>query len=143
MRSNGAGPRICAWFGPISNQTRTKANSIETTLRTISALSESVGSGANKANEASQAPIHSRQQAEAGYAVVRQAMEAMASIEKSSSAIAQLLTLIDGIAFQTNLLALKCQDGSGAGRRCRHGFCRGGQRSARAVTALGGSRDAN
>ncbi|WP_310530946.1 methyl-accepting chemotaxis protein [Novosphingobium sp.] len=90
----------------LATRTEMQASSVETTLRTISALSESVGSGANKANEASEALIHSRQQAEAGYDVVRQAMESMASIEKSSSAIAQFLTLIDGIAFQTNLLAL-------------------------------------
>ena len=46
------------------------------------------------------------QQAADGGAVVKRAVDAMASIEKSSQEITQIIDVIDGIAFQTNLLAL-------------------------------------
>ena len=69
--------------------------------------------------------------------VVRQAVEAMDAIAKSSQQISQIIGVIDEIAFQTNLLALNAGRRGGAGGR-RGPRLRGGRlRSARAGAALG------
>ena len=47
-----------------------------------------------------------RREAEQGGAVVHKAIEAMNGIDQASKEIAEIITVIDGIAFQTNLLAL-------------------------------------
>jgi methyl-accepting chemotaxis protein len=65
-----------------------------------------VRQNANNAREANQLSSNARQQAERGGAVVHAAIAAMAEINASAKRIADIIGVIDEIAFQTNLLAL-------------------------------------
>ncbi len=47
---------------------------------------------------------------------MRKVVQTMQGIDTSSKKIADIIGVIDGIAFQTNILALECRRGSGAGR---------------------------
>jgi methyl-accepting chemotaxis protein len=69
-------------------------------------VTASVQQTANHALSVRTAVARTQQEATEGGAVVRDAVAAMAAIEKSTSEITQITDLIDGIAFQTNLLAL-------------------------------------
>src|SRR5690606_24525959 len=58
------------------------------------------------ARQANQLAVGAREQAEKGGAVVQRAIGAMGEINASSRKIADIISVIDGIAFQTNILAL-------------------------------------
>src|SRR5690349_22179454 len=61
---------------------------------------------ADNAGQANQLAMAARQQAEKGGAVVSNAVTAMGAINQASKKIADIIGVIDEIAFQTNLLAL-------------------------------------
>jgi methyl-accepting chemotaxis protein len=69
-------------------------------------MTSTVKQNADNAKQANQLAIEAREVANAGDAVTGQAVEAMGEINKSSKRIADIITVIDEIAFQTNLLAL-------------------------------------
>jgi len=69
-------------------------------------LTSTVKNNADNAQQANQLSVSARQTAEKGGAVVSQAVQAMDAINTSSSKIAEIIGVIDEIAFQTNLLAL-------------------------------------
>jgi methyl-accepting chemotaxis protein len=85
-------------------------------------LREAAGSASTtveRAGEAANAILRARSRAESGESILRDAMQAMGEISKSSSEIGKIIGLIDGIAFQTNLLALNA--GVEAARAGDHG----------------------
>lgn len=90
----------------LARRTEGQASSIEATALTMEQLATVVRSAAKSAAEAERISDTARLSAESGSDVVRDAVQAMSAIEKSSSEIAQIVSVIDGIAFQTNLLAL-------------------------------------
>jgi len=90
----------------LARRTEGQASSIEATALTMEQLATVVRSSAKSAAEAEKVSATARVSAENGSDVVRDAVRAMGAIEKSSQEIAQIVTVIDGIAFQTNLLAL-------------------------------------
>jgi methyl-accepting chemotaxis protein len=69
-------------------------------------MTSTVKQNADNAKQANQLASAARETADKGGAVTKRAVDAMAEINKSSKKIADIITVIDEIAFQTNLLAL-------------------------------------
>ncbi len=90
----------------LSRRTEQQAASLEETAAALDEITATVKKTAEGAHQASQVTDQARVGAEKSGAVVREAVEAMAQIEKSSQQIGQIIGVIDEIAFQTNLLAL-------------------------------------
>ncbi|MGJ0507896.1 MAG: methyl-accepting chemotaxis protein [Methylocystis sp.] len=90
----------------LSRRTEQQAASIEETVAAISEITTTVGKTANGAQHASEVVSSTKADAEKSGEVVRQAVEAINRIDRSSQNIAQIIGVIDEIAFQTNLLAL-------------------------------------
>jgi methyl-accepting chemotaxis protein len=90
----------------LSARTEQQASSIEETAASMEQLTSTVRNNADNAQAANQASASARQAAEHGGQVVGRAVEAMAQINAASSKIAEIIGVIDEIAFQTNLLAL-------------------------------------
>jgi methyl-accepting chemotaxis protein len=90
----------------LSLRTQQQASSLEETAAALNQITATVRSTAAGAEEAHNAVILANKEVDAGGAVVRSAIDAMSTIEKSSGEIGQIIGVIDEIAFQTNLLAL-------------------------------------
>ena len=90
----------------LSSRAETQAATLEQSAAALNQLTESVRSTTARAAQAEEAGRSNRDQAEAGAAVVREAITAMRSIEKSAEQMNRIIGVIDDIAFQTNLLAL-------------------------------------
>jgi methyl-accepting chemotaxis protein len=90
----------------LAQRTEEQASSLEETAATAEELSASVKQSAERAREATGLGSHAREAAQRGGAIVGEAVAAMERIEKASGDIAEIVTVIDSIAFQTNLLAL-------------------------------------
>jgi methyl-accepting chemotaxis protein len=90
----------------LSQRTEQQAASLEETASSMEQMTSTVKQNADNAKEASELASAARDQARSGGAVVGQAVEAMARINESSRQIADIIGVIDEIAFQTNLLAL-------------------------------------
>ncbi|HRD50223.1 MAG TPA: methyl-accepting chemotaxis protein [Candidatus Contendobacter sp.] len=90
----------------LSQRTEEQASALEETASSMEELTSTVKQSADNAGQANQLADAARSQAEQGGHVVDQAVAAMAAINQSSRKIADIITVIDEIAFQTNLLAL-------------------------------------
>ena len=90
----------------LSERTNEQAASLEETAASMNEMASTVEANATNADQANTLVQDSRVKAEQSVAVVQTAVEAMEQISDSSQKIADIITLIDGIAFQTNLLAL-------------------------------------
>lgn len=97
---------ISASSDNLSQRTENQAAALEETAAALDQITASVQSAANGAKTVEQIVNQTRGQADESDRVVRQAVDAMAAIEKSSVEISQIISVIDDIAFQTNLLAL-------------------------------------
>ena len=83
-----------------------QASSLEETAASMEQIAQSVASTAQNAQAARNLVADTEASANRGQTVVGSAVKAMDEIEQSSQKIADIVTIIDGIAFQTNLLAL-------------------------------------
>ncbi len=90
----------------LSARTEQQASSLEETASSMEELTSTVRNNAENARQADQLAANARRLAERGGDVVRQAVDAMQQIDASSNEIAEIIGVIDEIAFQTNLLAL-------------------------------------
>lgn len=90
----------------LSRRTENQAATLEETAAALDELTASVKSAATGAREVEKIVADAQTDADESGPVVRNAVEAMTEIEKSSDAISQIIGVIDDIAFQTNLLAL-------------------------------------
>jgi methyl-accepting chemotaxis protein len=90
----------------LSRRTEQQAASVEQTAAALEEITTTVKDAAKRAGEASELVSQTKLSAEKSGEVVRNAVEAMQLIEKSSSEISNIIGVIDDIAFQTNLLAL-------------------------------------
>ncbi|WP_374469412.1 methyl-accepting chemotaxis protein [Phenylobacterium sp.] len=90
----------------LSKRTEQQAASLEETAAALDEITATVRKTAEGANHARDVVNTAKSDAERSGEVVRQAVEAMSGIEKSSAQIGQIIGVIDEIAFQTNLLAL-------------------------------------
>ncbi len=97
---------ISAASDDLSRRTEQQAASLEETAAALDEITATVRRTAEGARHARGVVGGARTGAERSGAVVRQAVDAMAGIEKSSREIGQIIGVIDEIAFQTNLLAL-------------------------------------
>ncbi|WP_295997306.1 methyl-accepting chemotaxis protein [Rugamonas sp.] len=90
----------------LSARTEQQAGALEETASTMEELTSTVKQNADNARQANQLAISASAVAEQGGAVVAQVIETMSSINASSRKIVDIISVIDGIAFQTNILAL-------------------------------------
>ncbi|MGH8297203.1 MAG: methyl-accepting chemotaxis protein, partial [Steroidobacteraceae bacterium] len=97
---------ISAGNANLSQRTEEQSSSLEETASSMEEMTTTVKQNADNAAQANQLAIAARDQAEKGGTVVSQAVTAMAGINDSSKKIADIIGVINDIAFQTNLLAL-------------------------------------
>lgn len=90
----------------LSQRTQEQASALEETASSMEQMTSTAKQNADNARQANQLAASARSQAEGGGEVVSKAVAAMADISHSSKKIADITSVIDGIAFQTNLLAL-------------------------------------
>lgn len=90
----------------LSQRTEEQASSLEETASSMEEMTSTVKQNADNARQANQLAMSTREQAEKGGDVVGNAISAMSEITDSSKKIADIISVIDEIAFQTNLLAL-------------------------------------
>ncbi len=90
----------------LSQRSEEQASSLEETASSMEELTGTVRQNADNAREANQLANSARDEATKGGEVVGKAITAMAEINQSSKKIADIIGVIDEIAFQTNLLAL-------------------------------------
>jgi len=90
----------------LSHRTETQAATLEETAAAVEEISTSMKSSAKATSETNETVNETRQSAAHGSKVVQEAILKMQEIQESASQIAQIINVIDDIAFQTNLLAL-------------------------------------
>ncbi len=90
----------------LSGRTEQQASALEETAASMEQLSSTVKQNADSARQANQLAINASTVATQGGEVVQQVVETMQGINDSSKKIAEIISVIDGIAFQTNILAL-------------------------------------
>ena len=90
----------------LSKRTEQQAASVEETAAALEQITTTVKDSTRRAEEAGALVARTRAGAEKSGEVVRNAVDAMQEIEKSSTEISSIIGVIDEIAFQTNLLAL-------------------------------------
>lgn len=90
----------------LSRRTEHQAASLEETAAALEEITATVRSTADRAGNASVAAGSVRNEAEKADEIVHSAMSAMAGIDRSVREMSEIVLLIDGIAFQINLLAL-------------------------------------
>nr|WP_198981934.1 methyl-accepting chemotaxis protein [Herbaspirillum sp. ASV7] len=90
----------------LSARTEQQASALEETASSMEELTSTVKHNANNALEAKQMASDASTVALAGGEVVAQVVDTMSAINDSSRKVADIISVIDGIAFQTNILAL-------------------------------------
>jgi methyl-accepting chemotaxis protein len=90
----------------LSSRTEQQASSLEETASAMEQLTSTVKQNADNARQANQLAVSASEVAVAGGNVVGQVVQTMGSINESSKKIVDIISVIDGIAFQTNILAL-------------------------------------
>ena len=90
----------------LSSRTEQQASSLEETASSMEELTSTVKQNADNARQANQLAATASGVATDGGAVVAQVVETMGAIDASSKKIVDIISVIDGIAFQTNILAL-------------------------------------
>ena len=103
---NAASGEIAAGNSDLSMRTEQQAASLEETASSMEELTSTVRQNADNARQANQLAQGAAGVAAQGGEVVQQVVATMSAIEASSKKIADIITVIDGIAFQTNILAL-------------------------------------
>ncbi len=103
---NSAAAEIAQGSADLAQRTEEQASALEETASSMEELTSTVKQSADHAGQANQLASAARSQAEQGGGVVDQAVSAMSAIHQSSKQIADIIGVIDEIAFQTNLLAL-------------------------------------
>ena len=101
-----AAGEIASGNSDLSRRTEQQAANLEETAASMEELTSTVRQNAEHARQANQLAIGAAGVASQGGDVVGQVVTTMSSIEASSKKIADIISVIDGIAFQTNILAL-------------------------------------
>ncbi len=103
---NTASKEIASGNTDLSQRTEEQASSLEETAASMEQLTSTVKQNAENARQANQLAVGASDVAAKGGDVVNQVVHTMSSISDSSKKIADIISVIDGIAFQTNILAL-------------------------------------
>ena len=102
----GATSQIAAGNQDLSSRTEQQASALEETAASMEQLTSTVRQSAENARQANQLAAVASEAAAAGGDVVGKVVGTMEKISASSKKIAEIISVIDGIAFQTNILAL-------------------------------------
>ncbi|KER83324.1 methyl-accepting chemotaxis protein [Xanthomonas arboricola] len=102
----GAASEIAAGNQDLSQRTEQQAANLEETAASMEELTSTVKQNAESARQANQLAIGAAGVASQGGEIVSKVVETMSGIEASSKKIADIISVIDGISFQTNILAL-------------------------------------
>ena len=102
----GAASELSQGNDDLSSRTQEQASALEETASSMEQMTATVKQNADNARQANQLAAGAREQAERGGSVVQRAIGAMGEINDASRRIADIISVIDEIAFQTNLLAL-------------------------------------
>ncbi len=103
---NTAAGEIASGNNDLSRRTEQQAANLEETAASMEELTSTVRQNAEHARQANQLAQGAADVASQGGQVVGQVVTTMSAIEASSKKIADIISVIDGIAFQTNILAL-------------------------------------
>ena len=101
-----ASAEIAQGNNDLSARTEQQTSALEETAASMEELSSTVRQNADNAKQANQLAQHASSIAATGGDVVGQVVETMKDINGASKKIADIISVIDGIAFQTNILAL-------------------------------------
>lgn len=101
-----ASAEIASGNNDLSARTEQQASALEETAASMEELGSTVKQNAENAHLANQLAVNASNVAVRGGEVVGQVVETMRGINESSRKIADIISVIDGIAFQTNILAL-------------------------------------
>ena len=101
-----ASSEIASGNSDLSHRTEEQASSLEETASSMEELTSTVKQNADNARQANQLAVGASEVAMKGGAVVGQVVQTMSSINDSSKKVVEIISVIDGIAFQTNILAL-------------------------------------
>jgi methyl-accepting chemotaxis protein len=102
----GAATEIARGNLDLSGRTEEQASSLEETASAMEQLTATVKQNAANARQANTLAVTASEVARKGGAVVSEVVDTMGSINDSSKKIVDIISVIDGIAFQTNILAL-------------------------------------
>jgi methyl-accepting chemotaxis protein len=101
-----ASQEIASGNADLSARTESQAGSLEETASSMEELTSTVRQNASHAKQANELAVSASQVAQQGGSIVADVVTTMASIRASSGRIVDIISVIDGIAFQTNILAL-------------------------------------
>lgn len=103
---NTAAKEIASGNNDLSHRTEEQASSLEQTAASMEELTSTVQANSENAKQANRLAKNAAEIADKGVAVVGKVVTTMESINASSQKIVDIISVIDGIAFQTNILAL-------------------------------------
>jgi methyl-accepting chemotaxis protein len=98
--------QIAAGNQDLSSRTEQQAGSLEETASSMEELTSTVRQNADNARQANQLAASASEVATRGGAVVAQVVDTMGAINEASKRVVDIISVIDSIAFQTNILAL-------------------------------------
>ncbi|CAN7643860.1 methyl-accepting chemotaxis protein [Acidovorax sp. LjRoot66] len=101
-----ASSEIAQGNNDLSARTEQQASALQQTAASMEELNSTVKQNADNARQANQLALSASKVAVHGGEVVSQVVSTMKGINESSNKIADIISVIDGIAFQTNILAL-------------------------------------
>jgi len=104
--ASSSSQQLAAASEAIATGAQEQASSLEETSASLEEITATVRQSADNAQQASQLATGSRDSAEQGQEVVSKAITAMSEINAASAKISDIISTIDEIAFQTNLLAV-------------------------------------
>jgi methyl-accepting chemotaxis protein len=97
---------IASGNNDVSSRLESQASNLEETASSMEELTSTVRQNADNAHQANELVLGASQAATKGAAVVSQVVQTMGDINEGSRKIVDIISVIDGIAFQTNILAL-------------------------------------
>ena len=103
---SSAANEVAQGSADLAQRTEEQASALEETASSIEELNATVQQNADNSVQASRLAEQARSQVEVGAQTVQKTIGAVRSIHESSEQIADIISMIDEIAFQTNLLAL-------------------------------------
>jgi methyl-accepting chemotaxis protein len=103
---NSAAGEISTGNNDLSSRTEQQASSLEETAASMEELASTVKNNAENAKQANQLSVAASGVAVQGGKVVHKVVKTMSDINESAKKIEDIISVIDGIAFQTNILAL-------------------------------------
>ena len=111
VRSNAAfvahsGKSLAIGNRDLSDRTEQQAASLEQTAASVAQLSSTVHANASNASHANTQAAEVRQVANGGAAIMVEAIESVGAVQGSAKRMDEIVSVIDGLAFQTNILAL-------------------------------------